>query len=143
MRKNISYLIVLTLIVTLLISVPVIFAGTKNANGENGDQGTNKDSNELPSQSRVPYPAWDVLEDDGDAHYGDYVEGCRAEGGDVTVFVPNFGVIDGGPCCKGPEISEGLYAPNQCCIPPDFIGEPAFPGNHCLCFLMRWDGPLP
>jgi hypothetical protein len=112
MRKNISNLIVLTMIAILALSLPVIFAGSKNANGENGDQGTNKDSNELPDQSN-------------------HVEG--------------LGNVLGGACCASNHIDEdsGNPYPNECCNPPDILYDPEdyTPGNHCLCFVMRF--PLP
>lgn len=141
------------MLITMVLSLTVVFAGNKNQNGDNGYQGTNKPSNQLPTQSNIPPPAGfleDILGPPGTPHV---VEGCRAGGGDVPIYEPGLGVVDGGPCCKGPMIEEGPYAgnyePNQCCNPPDiiFLGDSAFytPGNHCLCFVMRFDGspPLP
>jgi hypothetical protein len=144
MRKNISNLIVLTMIAILALSLPVIFAGSKNANGENGDQGTNKDSNELPDQSNVPLPAG-LVEDIFAPGAPHVVEGCRAEGGDVLVHVEGLGNVLGGACCASNHIDEdsGNPYPNECCNPPDILYDPEdyTPGNHCLCFVMRF--PLP
>jgi hypothetical protein len=137
------------LMLILLIAAPVFiaFAGSNNQNGENGYQGTNKESNQLPDQANVPSPAG-LLEDLLSAPH--VVDGCRAEGGDIPIYEEVLGIVDGGPCCKGPVIEEGepgagAYEPNQCCNPPDIIYPEIFytPGNHCLCFLMRWEGPLP
>jgi len=136
------------LLATLALSVPAIFAGTNNANGDNGDQGTDKDSNQLPDQADVPPPAG-LLEDLLLAPH--VVDGCRAGGDiDIPIYEEVLGIVTGGPCCKGPMIEEGepgagAYEPNQCCNPPDIIYPEIFytPGNHCLCFVMRWEGPLP
>ncbi|MHA2163135.1 MAG: hypothetical protein ACXABF_11990 [Candidatus Thorarchaeota archaeon] len=148
MRKNITNLIVLTLIATLVLSVPVIYAGSKNANGENGNQGTNKESNQLPDESNVPPPAGlveDIFGDTGEPHV---VEGCRAEGGDVLVHVGGIlGDVLGGACCASNIIDEdsGNPYPNECCNPPDILYDPEdyTPGNHCLCFVMRFELPPP
>jgi hypothetical protein len=122
------------LIATLTLSQPIAFA-VNNPNIPD-NQGTSKVSNALPEQSKVPQPVIDLDGDD----YGDFVEGCRARGDDVAVFIPGVATWLGGPCCASnmetaPE--SGVYFPNQCCTPPDFVGEPAVPGNHCLCFLLR------
>ena len=49
------------LLLNLIFIAPAL-AGNKNQNGENGYQGTNKPSNQLPEQSNVPPPAG-LLED--------------------------------------------------------------------------------
>jgi hypothetical protein len=127
------------LTLSLAFSVPLVFAGYNNSNGINGYQGTNRASNQLPDQSNVPWPSG-IVEDifaPGSPHV---VEGCRAQGPTVIVSVPGLGDVPGGPCCKGPQITEGLYAPNQCCNPPDIAypnPDDWTPGNHCLCFVMR------
>ncbi len=140
-KSNAVYLMLI-----LLIAAPsfIAFAGNKNQNGDNGDQGTNKDSSELPDQSNVPPPAG-LVEDilaPGEPYV---VEGCRAEGGDVMVHVPGLGNVLGGACCASNIIDEGTGYPypNQCCNPPDSLYETEdyTPGNHCLCFVMRF--PLP
>lgn len=148
MKKNIVFAtLVLMTMTTLALSVSLVFAGSYNQNGDNGYQGTNKYSNQLPDQSNVPPPAG-VLEHLLGAPYN-VTDGCRAGGGDIPIYEEGLGIVDGGPCCKGPLIEEGpgegYYAPNQCCNPPDIIypQEMYTPGNHCLCFVMRWEGPLP
>jgi len=63
MKKNIVFAtLVLMTMTTLALSVSLVFAGSNNQNGENGYQGTNKYSNQLPDQSKVPPPAG-LLED--------------------------------------------------------------------------------
>ena len=130
---------------TLALSIPSIFAGTNNANGDNGYQGTNKDSNQLPDESNVPLPAG-LVEDIFAPGAPNVVEGCRAKGGDVMIHVGgDLGDVLGGACCASNIIDEvtGYPLPNQCCNPPDILYDPAdyTPGNHCLCFVMRF--PLP
>lgn len=125
------------LLLSLVFITPAV-AGNKNQNGLNGSQGTNKASNQLPDQSNIPWPAGFIENLFG---WPNVVEGCRAGGGNITILEEGLGLVKGGPCCKGPKIEEGIYEPNQCCNPPDFIHYT--PGNHCLCFMMRWDGPLP
>jgi hypothetical protein len=141
MKKTTILMLSFMLFATLTLSVPIVFAGYSNANGDNGYQGTNKASSQLPDTSMVPPPAG-ILEDF--FVVPNVVEGCRAGGGDITVSVPGLGPVLGGPCCKGPEIETGVYAPNQCCNPPDIIypnPDDWTPGNHCLCFVMR--NPFP
>jgi len=158
MRKQIILTTLLLLaITTLALSVPTVLAASNPNIPLN--QGTTKPSNELPEASKVPAPpATDVdfflwlfevpgYEPDG---YGNFVEGCRAHGGDVWValYGPSEDPVLGGPCCRGPVTgsthnSEPVYFANQCCNPPDFFDPyvpeplPALPGNHCLCFVMR------
>jgi hypothetical protein len=146
-KKIVVITLSLMLFATLALSVPAIFAGTNNANDDNGYQGTNKDSNTLPDQANVPWPAGFLEDLFGAPHV---VDGCRAGGGDIPIYEAGLGgTVDGGPCCKGPMIEEGpgagAYEPNQCCNPPDIIYPEIYytPGNHCLCFVMRWEGPLP
>ena len=119
---------VLMAIIVLATPVYVAFAGSKNRNGDNGAQGTDK------------------LNDR---------EGCRpnAHAGNYWVYIPSeflppeplFHEWEGGPCCPSNTLSgiENDYPlPNECCNGPDtlpfppFIGEPS-PGNHCLCFEIR------
>jgi hypothetical protein len=133
------------LMLVLLIATPsfIAFAGYNNRNGDNGGQGTNKDSSELPDESNVPPPAGTVEDWFGAPHV---VEGCRADGGDEMVYVGgDLGEALGGTCCaSNMYVEESIYPlPNQCCNPPDIIYEPDeyTPGNHCLCFVMRMDGP--
>ena len=148
MKKIKVIILSLMLVATLALSVPAIFAVTNNANGNKGKQGTDKDSNELPDQANVPPPAGKLEDLFGAPHV---VDGCRAGGGDIPVYEEGLGIVNGGPCCKGPMIEEGpgagAYAPNQCCNPPDIMYPegPRTPGNHCLCFVMRFDElpPLP
>jgi hypothetical protein len=143
-KKIILTTLVLILMTTLVLSIPAVFAGNKNQNGLNGYQGTNKPSNQLPEQANVPPPAG-LLEDLFGAPH--VVDGCRAGGGDIPIYEPALGIVDGGPCCKGPMIEDGpglgAYEPNQCCNPPDIVypQEMYTPGNHCLCFVMRMDWP--
>ena len=142
MKKIVVFTLSLMLFTTLSLSVPAVFGGYNNANGDNGYQGTNKDSNQLPTESMVPWPAG--LVEDIFAPGAPYVvEGCRARGGNILVSVEGLGIVNGGPCCKGPEIEEDLHEPNQCCNPPDIVYEPEdyTPGNHCLCFVMRFPEP--
>jgi hypothetical protein len=150
MRKQIIVTTLIALTLTMTLSIPAVFAGFNNQNGDNGYQGTNKPSNTLPVQSNVPPPAG-LLEDLFGAPR--VVDGCRAGGGNITIWEEGLGQVDGGPCCKGPFLyldeDDPVYAPNQCCNPPDiiFLGNPDFytPGNHCLCFVMRmpWPPQLP
>ncbi len=105
---------------TMMLSIPVAFAGNKNQNGTNGTQGT-------------------MIMNGKD--------GCRPDmqAGSVWVqVVPPFvdGPWKGGPCCAdrangpiGEYLGEPLYETNQCCNPPDDINLQ--PGNHCLCFHLR------
>ena len=90
MKKQIviTTLVLLT-IATFAISAPLAFAVNNPHIPIN--QGTSKPSNELPEQAKVPWPTFSID--------GDYVEGCRARGGDVEIFVPGQGVWLGGPCC--------------------------------------------
>jgi hypothetical protein len=137
------FAILLMVMMTLSFSV-IVFAGQNNANGDNGYQGTNKDSSQLPAQSNVPPPAG--LVEDIFAPGAPYVvEGCRADGGDEMVYVGGLlGEVLGGTCCASHmhvDESISIYPlPNQCCNPPDILYEPEeyTPGNHCLCFVMRF-----
>jgi hypothetical protein len=146
MKKLLALKFGLILVATLALTVPVVLAGDNNANGDNGFQGTNKESSQLPEESMVPPPAG-FIED----YLGvpQVVEGCRAGGGNVAIFNPGLGKVYGGPCCKGAflfyENGEPVYEANQCCNPPDILYPQALytPGNHCLCFVMRWVGPPP
>jgi hypothetical protein len=142
LKKNIKGIVLVGVLFLSLVFITPALAGNKNQNGINGYQGTNKASSQLPAQSKVPWPAGFIENLFG---LPNVVEGCRAGGGNVTIFEEGLGFVKGGPCCKGPEIEEGIYAPNQCCNPPDIVYPDSFwtPGNHCLCFMMRWDGPLP
>lgn len=75
------------------------------------------------------------------------MDGCRipARAGNVNILIPPpFGpeVLEGGPCCAsntyltiGPFSG---YLPNDCCNPPEFLFGIAVPGNHCLCFELRF-----
>jgi hypothetical protein len=149
-KKLIMTALVLTMMLSLALATNVVLAGNKNNNGDNGYQGTNKPSNPLPLQSNVPEPAGKL-----EAFLGapvNVTDGCRAGGGDVPIYEQGLGgIVDGGPCCKGPLIEDGQFAgayePNQCCNPPDiiFFGDTDFytPGNHCLCFVMRMPWPPP
>ena len=134
------------LMLIILIAAPsfIAFAGNKNQNGDNGDQGTNKDSSQLPDESNVPFPAGVVEDMMGDPHV---VEGCRANGGDEIIyvgFIPDilFDETLGGTCCASNYVDESVSPypwPNECCNPPDILYPPETytPGNHCLCFVMR------
>jgi hypothetical protein len=133
MKKQILRKLQLILAILILaIPVSLAFAGSKNQNGENGIQGTDKINN---------------------------IDGCRPNenAGDVWVYVPSaildaLGFTDpvyhewkGGPCCTSNTLSgigEDYPLSNECCNGPDTVpipgipGEPA-PGNHCLCFAIR------
>ena len=140
MKKQIivtAFLLITTLMMTLTLSLPIAFAVNNPHIPSN--QGTSKPSNALPAQSKVPWPVLDLDTDE----YGDFVEGCRARGGDVAVSIPGVATWWGGPCCaSNMEAGPKVYLPNQCCNPPDFVGEPAVPGNHCLCFEIRGYTPV-
>jgi hypothetical protein len=112
----------LLLATTMVLSIPVAFAGDKNQNGDHGTQGT-------------------MIANDK--------EGCRpdVQAGSVWVqVVPPFvdGPWEGGPCCaarsEGYEMVNGyqVWEPNQCCNPPDDVRLQ--PGNHCECFHLRGYG---
>jgi hypothetical protein len=142
-KQNILRLQLLIVIAIIASPISLAFAGSNNQNGENGYQGTNKNSNQLPDQSNVPPPAG-LLEDLFGAP--NVVDGCRAEGGDILIHEEGLGTVYGGACCKGPFLyfdgdGNPVYEPNQCCNPPDIIypQEMYTPGNHCLCFVMRFD----
>jgi hypothetical protein len=144
-KKHTIWATLLVLTLSLAFSIPIAFAGHNNANGDNGYRGTNKPSNQLPDQSNVPPPAG-LLE--GLFGAPSVVDGCRTRGGNVAIIEPRLGPepVYGGPCCKGPylydEGGEPVYEPNQCCNPPDIIypdPDDWTPGNHCLCFVMRFD----
>ncbi len=115
---------ILVLIITIALfafPVNIALAGYNNQNDDNGnsaERGTGKEN---------------------------YKDGCNvpASAGNVAIYIPPEGPIWwGGPCCKGPSLDEGLYLPNQCCNPPDFLPGPGVPGNHCLCFFNRgFTGP--
>jgi hypothetical protein len=141
LKKHAILASLLVLTLSLMVSIPTASAGFNNSNGMNGYQGTNKRSNQLPVQSKVSPPAG-LLEDLFGAPH--VVDGCRAGGGDVLIFEPGLGTVFGGPCCKGPLYADGaepVYEPNQCCNPPDIVYPQDLytPGNHCLCFVMRFD----
>jgi hypothetical protein len=57
MKKHAILVTLLALTLSLALSIPIAFAGFNNSNGMNGYQGTNKLSNQLPIQSKVPPPA--------------------------------------------------------------------------------------
>jgi len=145
MKKIIVITLSLMLFVTLALSVPLVFAGSNNNNLPNGFQGTNKASNQLPSQSSVPWPAG-LVEDIFAPEAPYVVEGCRAGGEDALIHVGGIlGNVLGAKCCASNMIDtgSGLPLPNQCCNPPDILYDPAdyTPGNHCLCFVMRFPSP--
>ena len=113
------------MMLSLALATNVVFAGNKNMNGDHGIQGTGKINDK---------------------------SGCRAMGGDIAVDLgPPLGAVWGGACCASNEYlytttGEGndVYAPVQCCNPPDHLPFPPFtdteehhPGNHCLCFEIR------
>jgi hypothetical protein len=79
MKKMVVLTLSLMLFAILVLSVPVVFAGCNNANGENGFQGTNKDSSQLPDQSSVPWPAGLVELILGLPNTPNVVERCRAD----------------------------------------------------------------
>jgi hypothetical protein len=97
-------MVVSVLLLSLLLITPAL-AGNKNQNGEHGYYGINKPSNQLPTQSKVPFPAGFI-----ETLFGapKVIEGCRAGGGDILVFEEGLREVLGGPCCKGPEIEEGF-----------------------------------
>jgi len=129
MKKLILLISVIVLLMAL--SPTMVLAGSKNMNGENGDQGTEKVNGK---------------------------DGCQANvhSGDRWVYVPSSAFPEspyyhewkGGPCCPSNVLASTIGAvsiytlPNQCCNGPDYlpgttdIYEPA-PGNHCLCFADR------
>lgn len=135
--KNRRLQIISTTFVLLLMIIPtfMVYAGSKNQNGENGSQGTG------------------ILNG---------LDGCRAgeNSGNYWVYVPSqtldfYGFTDayfhewmGGPCCPSnmnSDIGNDYPLPNQCCNGPDYLpdflggaqtGEQA-PGNHCECFEIR------
>ena len=125
----------------MILALPIsgTLAGSKNQNGENGDQGTDKINGN---------------------------EGCRAMGGMKAVDLgPIFGSIFGyqyvwgKACCASNILVEtvdvegetiNVREPNQCCNGPDFIPTPGgpipsgehAPGNHCLCFAINLYAPV-
>jgi hypothetical protein len=118
-------------IMALALVTSTAFAGHYNQNtDENGksvELGTGKSNPEVPS--------------------GVHIDGCRPpeESGSVWVqILPAFlGPWEGGLCCASNtvvgETSGGvpIYAPNQCCNPPQREGYDLVPGNHCECFGIR------
>ena len=131
-KENLRKLLVILTIITLALPLNVAFAGSKNQNGENGAQGTDKINDK---------------------------EGCRPNenAGNYWVYIPTELIPpepsflhewEGGPCCPSNILSgigENYPLPNECCNGPDHLppemgggltGEYA-PGNHCLCFAYR------
>jgi hypothetical protein len=119
-------LLVPLIAVLLIMSVStMVFAGSSNQNGTNGksfERGTGRTTEQ---------------------NEGFGYDGCQAWGGDYETFIPGEGIWLGGPCCPSNVLANTIVPvwpavplPNQCCNPPDFIH--AQPGNHCLCFQMRF-----
>ena len=130
-------LVVVSIVLLITLFPTTVLAGDRNANGDNGSQGTG------------------ILNGK---------DGCRpgVQSGDYWVYIPSplldsFGLTDsyyhewlGGPCCPS-NISSGIGndypLSNQCCNGPDYApeGPPLFgaptgeqaPGNHCECFELR------
>ena len=140
MRKRIfSAILILTMITILVLPIPGTFAGSKNQNGENGIQGTDKINGK---------------------------EGCRAMGGMKAVdlgelfeSIMGYRYVWGKACCASNILVETVdvegedtqvFEPNQCCNGPDFIPTPGgpipsgeyAPGNHCLCFTLNGYAPV-
>ena len=120
--KNKTALIVLTGLLILSLTTAIVYAGNKNQNDDNGNSAAatgkenQKDGCDVPENAK-----------------------------DVWVYIPPNGPIWlGGACCASNlEYSEGVYIPNQCCNPPDFLPGPGVPGNHCECFANRgFQSPL-
>jgi hypothetical protein len=123
MKMKKIMLLIVVIVLVMVLSAPAVLAGSNNQNGSNGkssEMGTNRVNN---------------------------LDGCRpdVQSGNRDVFLPGYGIVDGGPCCPS-NIYEFLGepipapAPNQCCNPPDSEPIPppgGVPGNHCLCFLLR------
>ncbi len=116
--------ILLTFITIAIIALPtsIAFAGFNNQNDENNGKSVERGTGKL-----------------------NHKDGCNvpAQAGNVAVYIPPENTVWwGGPCCKGPIFLDGIYFPNQCCNPPDFILDEGVPGNHCLCFFNRgFTGP--
>jgi hypothetical protein len=106
------------IIMLLILTLPsmIVFAGNKNQNDDHGNSAaaTGKENN---------------------------LDGCNVpeNAHDVWVYIPPEDVVWlGGACCASNiEVFDGVYFPNQCCNPPDFIPGPGVPGNHCECFANR------
>ena len=116
MKKQLTPIFLLGLLILAMPSI-FAFAGFNNQNDDNGksaERGTGKENN---------------------------MDGCNVpeNAASVWVYIPPEDVVWlGGACCASNiEIFEGVYLPNQCCNPPDFIPGPGVPGNHCLCFENR------
>ena len=130
-KENLRKLLVILAIIVLALPLNIALAGSKNQNGENGAQGTDKINDK---------------------------EGCRPNenAGNYWVYIPTELIPpepsflhewEGGPCCPSNILSgigENYPLPNECCNGPDHLPFPPFtptgesaPGNHCLCFALR------
>jgi hypothetical protein len=136
-KQNLLKLQLLLVVAIFAVPAYMVFAGSKNQNGENGIQGTDRLNG---------------------------LDGCRPgiQSGNYWVYVPSdvldgFGFTapffhewEGGPCCPSNTLSDvgNLYPrSNECCNGPDYLPSPPFdpeiptgeqaPGNHCICFEIR------
>jgi hypothetical protein len=134
-KRNLRLIQITSILLLMMIPTFIAYAGSKNQNGENGSQGTDKLNG---------------------------LYGCRAglNSGNYWVYVPSqtldgygftaayFHEWEGGPCCPynmDSDIGNDYPLPNECCNGPDYLpdflggaatGEQA-PGNHCECFEIR------
>lgn len=130
--------LIFTLLLTFALSAQSVFAGNRNANGDNGTQGTDI----LNGLSGCKPP----LQSSQKTQYWVYVPSELLDS--FGFSAPYFHEWMGGPCCPSnvrSNIGNNYALPNQCCNGPDYLPEflgggptgEQGPGNHCECFEIR------
>ena len=138
----------LTLISTLVLSVPTVLAGNMNHNadpdfppaydaGNSIIRGTGKVNGQdgcRPDEHSGTFTIDMAFSPEDRAHLDALLAGLTP-----SLYLTTE-LWEGGPCCRSNQVDEasGLPTPNQCCNPPD-MGPPGsgVPGNHCECFEDR------